>query len=356
MRIATIREAPYSAAMSAMTSTASTPELSAPDASLAPLQALCADDMQQVNEVIISSVDIASVPLITHISQHIVRSGGKRLRPTLTVACAKLLHYDGRRHLSLAAAVELIHTATLLHDDVVDESTMRRGMQTANNVWSNQSSVLVGDFLLSRAFQLMVGDGSLEVLELLSNASATISQGEVQQLMAVGDLDTTRETYLEIIRAKTATLFSAACEIAPIISGRGDLRAAFRGFGEALGIAFQLVDDALDYSAKEAELGKAVGDDLREGKLTLPVIEAYQHGDVSERAFWQRVIAERDYRDGDTQHAIEILQRHEAIKTTLALAEQYIELAHGELVQIGGEPTAHTALEACLRFCTARVY
>ncbi len=325
-----------------------------PQASLASLQTLTQRDMDKVNGVILHAVDEQHVPLIAQITHHIVKSGGKRLRPTLTVACARLLGHEGNRHINLAAAVELIHTATLLHDDVVDESTLRRGIETANTVWSNQASVLVGDFLLSRAFQLMVADGSLDVLTLLSNASATISQGEVKQLMVAGDLSTTRKTYLDIIHAKTAALFSAACEIAPIIHNRPALRQDFRQFGQSLGVAFQLVDDILDYSASQATLGKTIGDDLREGKLTLPVIEALAQANEQEQHFWQRVIGEGDYREGDIDEAIQILKRHGAINKATKLAQDYITAAREALYRIDGHPDMTEALDQCLAFCIER--
>jgi octaprenyl-diphosphate synthase len=323
--------------------------------SLAALQTLTRAEMERVNATVIATAT-QPVPLITDITHHIVKSGGKRLRPVLTLACAKLLGYEGERHINLAAAVELIHTATLLHDDVVDESTLRRGEETANAIWSNQASVLVGDFLLSRAFQLMVADGSLEVLKLLSDASAVISQGEVKQLMAAGDVTTTRETYLEIITSKTAVLFAAACEIAPILCNRPDLREAFHQFGTALGIAFQLVDDALDYSATTDALGKAVGDDLREGKMTLPVIEAYAKANREEQSFWQRVFDEGGVQDKDVAHAVALLTKHGALTLTLNAAQTYIDDASHILTNLRGDAALTAALQECLAFCIARAY
>jgi octaprenyl-diphosphate synthase len=323
--------------------------------SLTPLTALAAADLRHVNEVILASVR-QPVPLITDITHHIVRSGGKRLRPCLTIACAKLLGYAGERHIHLAAAVELIHTATLLHDDVVDESTMRRGIETANHVWSNQASVLVGDFLLSRAFQLMVADESIAVLRLLSDASATISQGEVKQLMAAGNVDTTLETYLEIIHAKTAVLFSAACEIAPFIAGEEDKHSHFKAFGTHLGLAFQLVDDALDYMADEASLGKAIGDDLREGKMTMPVILAYSAGNAEEKAFWRRVIEGGDVQDADVAQAITLIARHGTAEATLQRAKEEVAVAAHALEAIGGNTHVTAALHETLAFCVARAH
>jgi octaprenyl-diphosphate synthase len=323
--------------------------------SLAALQALTHAEMQRVNEAVIAAA-AQPVALISDITQHIVKSGGKRLRPVLTIACAKLLGYTGERHIQLAAAVELIHTATLLHDDVVDESTLRRGIETANAIWSNQASVLVGDFLLSRAFQVMVADGSLEVLKLLSDASAVISQGEVKQLMAAGDVTTSRETYLEIITSKTAVLFAAACEIAPILCNRPELRETFRAFGTALGTAFQLVDDALDYSASTHALGKEVGDDLREGKMTLPVIEAYAKATSEERVFWQRVFGEGEVHEADVEHAITLLVKHSALTLTLETARTYADEASHILTELGGDAALNNALHESLAFCIARAY
>ncbi len=317
------------------------------------LQSLVADDMTRVNTVILDSVN-QNVPLISTITNHIVQSGGKRLRPSLTLACMRLLDAQETRHIPLAAAVELIHTATLLHDDVVDESTMRRGLETANSIWSNQASVLVGDFLFSRAFQLMVSDGSLEVLGLLSNASAIIAQGEVKQLMVTGNLNTTQDTYLDVIQSKTAALFSAACEIAPVITEDTERRVAFASFGRNLGIAFQLVDDALDYSAKQATLGKTIGDDLREGKITLPVIEAYQHGTSQQRQFWERVMGEQDDQAQDLDTAIGYITEHRAIETTMTLAKDYAAHAEQALYDINGNATAMRALKECIAFCVNR--
>jgi octaprenyl-diphosphate synthase len=321
--------------------------------SLQPLLDLTSSDIEQVNAVILASVK-QSVPLITDIAHHIVRSGGKRLRPCLTIACAKLLRYEGERHINLAASVELIHTATLLHDDVVDESTMRRGIETANNIWSNQASVLVGDFLLSRAFQLMVADENLAVLKLLSDASATISQGEVKQLVASGDVKTSRETYFEIIHAKTAVLFAAACEIAPIIAGAPDLRPYFAQFGTHLGIAFQLIDDALDYCANVEDLGKNIGDDLREGKMTLPVIIAYESGDAMEKSFWQRTIEEGVATDADLEQATTLIAKYNTIAQTMDYAREHLEQALIALNTINGEANATEALQSTLAFCLSR--
>jgi len=326
-----------------------------PSASLDSLKALVGSAMQEVDEVIFNSV-IQDVPLINDIARHIIAAGGKRLRPALTIACAMLCGYEGgARHVRLAASVELIHTATLLHDDVVDESTLRRGDQTANALWSNQASVLVGDFLLSRAFQLMVSDGSLEVLRILSDASATISQGEVMQLMAANDPSTTEECYLGVISAKTATLFEAACQLGGVIMGDARQQEALAIFGQHLGMAFQLVDDALDYAADPGILGKSVGDDFREGKITLPVLIAYHAGDKTEKSFWHRVLEEQDQSDGDLQQAILYMKRHRAIELTVDRAAEYCEKARLALA-IFPDSALKSALMDTLEFCIQRAY
>ncbi len=220
----------------------------------------------------------SEIPLIHNIASHIIASGGKRIRPALTLISAQLCGYEGARHIALAAAVEFIHTATLLHDDVVDESKVRRGLATANEVFGNKASILVGDFLLSQAFQLMVADGSLKVLKILSDAAAVIAKGEVMQLMTEGEPETTIQKYLQVISSKTAILFASACELGAVVAGQDGCEERLREFGIYIGIAFQLTDDALDYTADESKLGKTVGDDFREGKVTLPVILAYNAG------------------------------------------------------------------------------
>jgi octaprenyl-diphosphate synthase len=287
------------------------------------LQALVADDLALVNQVIVNRM-ASPVALIPQLAGHIVASGGKRLRPMLTLASAKLCGYAGERHIELAACVEFIHTATLLHDDVVDESELRRGADTANAVWGNQPSVLVGDFLFSRAFQVMVADGSLEVLRILSDASAVIAEGEVAQLLTSNDTTTSEDAYLDVVIAKTASLFAAACRIGAVIPGRPRAEEeALESYGRNLGIAFQLVDDVLDYSSREATLGKTVGDDFREGKITLPVILAYRRGSAPERTFWVRTLEEGQQADGDLAEAIAIMQRNRALEDTVARAHHY---------------------------------
>src|SRR5690349_12551440 len=253
--------------------------------------ALTAGDMNAVNAVILDRMQ-SKVALIPELAGHLIAGGGKRMRPMLTLASAALLGYTGARHHKLAAAVEFIHTATLLHDDVVDSSGMRRGKQTANIIWGNPASVLVGDFLFSRAFELMVEDGSLKVLKILSRASAVIAEGEVDQLTAQRQIDASEEHYLDIVGAKTAALFAAACRISAVVAETGEeAELALESYGRNLGIAFQLVDDVIDYSSDEATMGKGVGDDFRDGKMTLPIILAYARGGVEERAFWREAIA-----------------------------------------------------------------
>lgn len=327
----------------------------ATQASLKRLQALVGNDMQRVNTAITDAIAQPNVQLIEAIGHHIVASGGKRLRPALTLACALLCGYEGARHINLAAAVELLHTATLLHDDVVDESTMRRGDQTANAIWSNQASVLVGDYLLGRAFQLMVSDGTIEVLKILADASATIARGEVMQLMAAGDASTSMERYLEVISTKTAALFAAAGELGAVVSGRTEVQENLRLFGTYLGIAFQLVDDALDYHANADKLGKTVGDDFREGKMTLPVILAYAKANDDERAFWQRTMEDHDIHDGDLEHALTLMQRYDTIQSTLQEARRYTDMA-AQCLDSFPMSDAKQALLDTLSFCVDREF
>ncbi|NQW11889.1 MAG: polyprenyl synthetase family protein [Alphaproteobacteria bacterium] len=296
------------------------------------------------------------VALIPQLAGHIVAAGGKRLRPMLTLATAGLVGYQGDRHIGLATAVEFIHTATLLHDDVVDESDLRRGQDTANAVWGNQASVLVGDFLFSRAFQLMVADGSLKTLKILADASAIIAEGEVRQLITTNDVETTEAAYLEVIENKTAELFAAAARIGAVVADRpDDEEARLETFGRNLGVAFQLVDDVLDYDAEQAQLGKTVGDDFREGKVTLPVILAYHAGDAEQKAFWHRVIDRLEQTDGDLEHAQALMAEHRTLRASLERARDYAEAARGALDWFA--PTTHrTALEELVDFCVERAY
>ena len=299
---------------------------------LTALVTLVQDDLKACNRAIVARMD-SPVALIPQLAAHIVAAGGKRLRPLLTLASAKLCGYtDGARHVDLAACVEFIHTATLLHDDVVDESQLRRGLASANAIFGNKASVLVGDFLFARAFQLMVQDGSLSVLAILSRAAATIAEGEVLQLQTQNDLTTTEDQYLDVIKGKTAALFAAACEVGAVIANRPSIeQTALAEYGTNLGIAFQLVDDALDYVANEATLGKTVGDDFREGKVTLPVLAAYQAGDEAERTFWRRVIEDGEQADGDLDNALRLIKAHAATEVTLARAASFARDARAAL-------------------------
>lgn len=305
-----------------------------PDLSSSPLDRLAhltADEMQVVNQLIIDRMQ-SRVPLIPQLAGYIVANGGKRLRPLLTIAIGKLCGYQGQKTASLAACVEFIHTATLLHDDVVDESQLRRGQASANALFGNKSSVLVGDYLFSKAFELMVAEKSLPVLEVLSNASAVIAEGEVQQLQTTNDLETSEADYLEVIENKTAVLFRAACEVGAICAESSDKdKDNVANYGMALGVAFQLIDDALDYSAEQARLGKTVGDDFFEGKMTLPVILAVAQGTEDERRFWQRTIAELDQKDEDLNTAISLMDKYNTIDATVDRARFYVRKAKEHL-------------------------
>ena len=319
------------------------------------LQELVADDLKAVNEVILQKME-SPVALIPQLAGHIVASGGKRLRPVLTLASARMCGYDGNRHIGLAACVEFIHTATLLHDDVVDESELRRGAASANSLWGNQASVLVGDFLFSRAFQVMVADGSLPVLKILSDASATIAEGEVLQLMTTNDTATGEGAYLDVIKAKTAELFAAACRIGAVVAERPKAEEdALTTYGLNLGIAFQLIDDFLDYSAKQAELGKTVGDDFKEGKMSLPVILAFHRGDDDERAFWRRCLEDLDQNDSDLERAITLMNDHRALADTVDRARHYGAIARDAL-GIFPENAQKDALLELVDFCIERAY
>ena len=319
------------------------------------LRQLVQADMERVNRTIVENMH-SPVALIPQLAGHIVAAGGKRLRPMLTLAAAGLCDYQGDRHIGLAACVEFIHTATLLHDDVVDESDLRRGYDTANAVWGNQASVLVGDFLLSRSFQLMVSDGSLEVLRILSDASAVIAEGEVHQLMTTNDVETTEAAYLEVIRCKTAQLFAAAAEIGPVVAERpADQQAAMATYGRDLGIAFQLVDDVLDYAAEQETLGKTVGDDFREGKATLPVILAYQAGTEAERAFWARTIGAMEQTDADMAEAQRLMAKHGTLGAALDRSRTYADSARAALLTFP-QNAYRDALEELIDFCVERGY
>jgi octaprenyl-diphosphate synthase len=298
------------------------------------LAAALADDMAAVNEMIRTRMASENAPRIPEVTAHLVDAGGKRVRPMMTLAAARMCGYDGPYHIHLAATVEFIHTATLLHDDVVDESDQRRGRPTANLLWDNQSSVLVGDYLFSRSFQLMVETGSLRVLDILANASATIAEGEVLQLIAAADLATTEEIYFKVVRGKTAALFSAAMEVGGVIAGADDVKVqALFDYGDALGIAFQIVDDLLDYGGTDV-IGKNTGDDFRERKLTLPVIRAIAAADADERAFWDRTIGRGRQDDGDFDRAMAILTKHGSLHATRDTALEWAARAKGALAPV----------------------
>ena len=316
---------------------------------------LTASDMARVNELILSRAG-SDVEMIPEIANHLISSGGKRLRPMVTLAAAQMFGYAGEGHVKLATSVEFMHTATLLHDDVVDESGMRRGRKTARMIWGNQASVLVGDFLLGQAFRMMVDVGSLDALDVLSTAASVIAEGEVMQLAAAQNLETTEDEYLAVIRAKTAALFSAAAEVGPIIAGASrSERAAFRSYGTNLGLAFQLIDDALDYGGSSAELGKKVGDDFREGKITLPVVLAYRRGSESERAFWQRALERGEIGEGDLEKAIGLLRSHHAIEDTVERARHFGSVSRDALAPLPESPHKDALLEV-VDFCIERAY
>jgi octaprenyl-diphosphate synthase len=324
-------------------------------ASLDALMALVAPDMNGVNAVILERMQ-SKVALIPELAGHLIAGGGKRMRPMLTLACATMLGYPGTRHHKLAAAVEFIHTATLLHDDVVDGSGMRRGKRTANLIWGNPASVLVGDFLFSRAYELMVEDGSLKVLRNLSHASAVIAEGEVEQLTAQRRIDSGEDHYLDIISAKTAALFAAACRVAPVVAEASeDAELALESYGRNLGIAFQLTDDVIDYASDSATMGKGVGDDFRDGKMTLPVILAYARGNEADRAFWRSAIGGDRVSDDDLAHATGLLRSSDALADTIERARQYARRAIDALAMFPASK-AKAALAEAAEFAVGRAY
>jgi octaprenyl-diphosphate synthase len=317
--------------------------------------ALVAEDMNGVNAVILERMQ-SKVGLIPELAGHLIAGGGKRMRPMLTLACARLLDYPGTRHHKLAAAVEFIHTATLLHDDVVDGSGLRRGKRTANLIWGNPASVLVGDFLFSRAFELMVEDGSLKVLKILSSASNVIAEGEVDQLTAQRRIETGEEQYLAIIAAKTAALFAAACRVAPVVAEAAEeAELALESYGRNLGIAFQLADDVIDYASDAATMGKGVGDDFRDGKMTLPLILAYARGTESDRSFWREAISGERVGDDDLAHAIRLMRSTDALADTIERARHYGRRAIDALAAFPASK-AKAALTEAAEFAVARAY
>ena len=339
------------AVVAKLSNTRASNELTALDA----LSNLCATDMARVNQQIIDNME-SKVPLIPQLAGHLIAAGGKRLRPLLTLASAGICNYRGKNHISLATAVEFIHTATLLHDDVVDDSDLRRGRDTANSVWGNQSSVLVGDFLFSRAFRLMVQSDSIRVLDILANASAVIAEGEVAQLTTANNTDTEEDSYLNVISSKTAALFAAACQIGAVIAERTTHEEdALYQYGLNLGIAFQLVDDYLDYGTADNRLGKDVGDDFREGKITLPVILAFRRGKSDEQDFWQRTLENLNQNEGDFNYAQKLLNEHNALSETQVRARGYTETARAAL-NIFPQSPYKKALEDVVDFCVDRTH
>lgn len=321
--------------------------------SVSRLMELVRQDMQRVNTLILSKTG-SEVEMIPEVAKHLIDSGGKRLRPMITLAAAQMCGYEGEGHVTLAASVEFMHTATLLHDDVVDESDMRRGKLAARMLWGNEASVLVGDFLLGQAFRMMVDVGSLKALDVLSHAATVIAEGEVLQLSTAKNLDTTEDEYLTVIRSKTAALFAAAAEVGPIIAEENSAAiSAMRSYGNNLGLAFQLIDDALDYGGNSSDLGKNTGDDFREGKVTLPVLLAYRRGSDEERKFWQDAIVNGAVDDEALAKAVSLLKKHDAISDTVARARHYVEMAKDAL---GTMPDSEhkEALIDVLEFCVSR--
>jgi octaprenyl-diphosphate synthase len=323
--------------------------------SLDPIMALTAEGMNAVNAVILERMQ-SKVAMIPELAGHLIAGGGKRMRPMLTLASACLLDYPGTRHHKLAAAVEFIHTATLLHDDVVDGSDMRRGKRAANLIWGNPASVLVGDFLFSRAFELMVEDGSLKVLRILSNASAIIAEGEVDQLTAQRQVETSEDHYLSIINAKTAQLFAAACRISPVVAEAGEAaEEALESYGRNLGIAFQLVDDAIDYASDTATMGKVRGDDFRDGKVTLPVILAYARGTADDRRFWTAAMRGERASDEDLATATRLIHSTGALDDTMERARFYARRAIDALAPFPAG-RSRSAMSQAVEFAVARAY
>lgn len=324
-------------------------------ASIEPLAQLVQPDMEKVNEAILQRAQ-SHVDLIPELAGHLISSGGKRIRPMLTLAAARMCGYAGEHHVRLATAVEFMHTATLLHDDVVDESDLRRGKQAARIIWGNQASVLVGDYLLGQAFKMMVETGSLECLRILSHAAAVIAEGEVLQLSVSQDTTTTEDAYLKVISAKTAALFAAAAEVGGVIANRPKTeQAALESYGRNLGIAFQLIDDALDYSGKQALLGKSVGDDFRERKITLPVVLSFRRGTVEERNFWKRTLEQGDQTPDDLVYAQKLIELHGAIADTVERAGHYGDIARDALAIFPAGSLKDALLEA-VDFCVARAH
>ncbi len=330
-------------------------KLSEPYNAVEALLALVGDDLTYVNDLIDQNIG-SSVPLIPQIAGHLIRSGGKRLRPLIALASARMCGYEGTNHVKLAAAIEFIHTATLLHDDVVDTSSLRRGRTSANVLWGNPASILVGDYLFSKSFNLMVEVGNLRVLDILATASRVIAEGEILQLASASQVHTDESTYLKIVASKTAALFAAAAQIGPVIASRpAGEEASLESYGYNLGIAFQLADDALDYDGSQVDLGKTPGDDFREGKITLPVVLAFAKGDDEERDFWRRVIEKSEQNESDFKRAQELIKRHGALHQTLDLAHHYGEKARHALQSVP-DNIYRQALDGVIGFCVDRDY
>ena len=298
---------------------------------LAELHALIHNDLDKTNRIILEQLD-AQVELIPTLGSHLINSGGKRLRPALTLLTARMFGYTGDKHALLAAVIEFIHTATLLHDDVVDGSMTRRGSETANSVWGSKAPVLVGDFLFSRSFQMLVEHGDLKILEIVADACAIISEGEVLQLVVTNDLGTDEDRYMQVVSSKTATLFSSAMQLGAVLN-KCDKEIVDRvaNYGLYLGQAYQVVDDALDYSATQETLGKTIGDDFQEGKITLPIIHAYSVGTEEERAFWRLCLEDTNHPEGALQKAIQIIKDRGSLDYAMKRARELVELAKTEL-------------------------
>jgi octaprenyl-diphosphate synthase len=323
-------------------------------ASVKPLVDLTKADMDRVNQLILSKAG-SDVAMIPEVANHLISSGGKRLRPMLTLAAAQMFGYEGEGHIKLATSVEFMHTATLLHDDVVDESDLRRGKSTARMIWGNQASVLVGDFLLGQAFKMMVEVGSLDALDVLATSASVIAEGEVLQLSVAKNMETTEDDYLSVIRAKTAALFAAAAEVGPIIANTDRAsRNALKSYGMNLGLAFQLVDDVLDYGGKAAETGKNVGDDFREGKITLPVILSYRRGTAEDHAFWKAAIEQGDSSDENLEKALGLISKYNGLGDTITRARHYGEMARDALSPLPATPQKAALMEV-IDFCIDRV-
>lgn len=324
-----------------------------PEPSLSSLLELTKSDMSRINELILAEAQ-SHVDMIPKLATHLIESGGKRIRPMLTCATSRLCGYEGLDHIPLATSIEFLHTATLLHDDVVDESDMRRGKKAARLLWGNQASVLVGDYLLGQSFKIMVGVGSLEALRILSNASAVISEGEVMQLATANNPESREEEYMAVIDSKTAALFVAAAELGAVVSNRPAAeREALKKYGHNLGILFQLIDDALDYHGEASALGKDVGDDFRDGKITLPVILAYRAGSAEEQQFWQRTLGESRIEEGDLETALALIAKYDTITATMEKARHFAHEANQALAIFPASPWKHALLDV-VKFCIER--